>query len=91
MSADAAARAQIASRLDATMLVEAGAGTGKTRALVDRVVALVAAGTPIERIAAITFTERAAAELRERVRMGLEERAGDGPRPAGGRAAAPPP
>ncbi len=75
MSADAAARREIVERLDATMLVEAGAGTGKTRALVDRVVALVARGTPIERIAAITFTERAAAELRERVRDGLEERA----------------
>ena len=75
MSADAQARREIAERLDATMLVEAGAGTGKTRALVNRVVALVARGTPIERIAAITFTERAAAELRERVRDGLEERA----------------
>ena len=74
MSADDAARREISERLDATMLVEAGAGTGKTRALVDRVVALVERGTPIERIAAITFTERAAAELRERVRDGLEAR-----------------
>jgi ATP-dependent helicase/nuclease subunit A len=63
------------------MLVEAGAGTGKTRALVDRVVALVAErGLPIERIAAITFTDKAAAELRERVRGELDRRvAGDGP------------
>ncbi len=74
---DAAARQAITDRLDATMLVEAGAGTGKTRALVDRVVALVARGTPIERIAAITFTERAAAELRERVRAGLDDRVAD--------------
>jgi ATP-dependent helicase/nuclease subunit A len=73
--ADHAARTAIVERLDATMLVEAGAGTGKTRALVDRVVALVVAGTQIERIAAITFTERAAAELRERVREALEVRA----------------
>jgi len=71
------ARRAIAGRLDATMLVEAGAGTGKTRALVDRVVALVARGTPIDRIAAITFTERAAAELRERVRAGLDDRIAD--------------
>ena len=74
VSPDDAARREIAERLDDTMLVEAGAGTGKTRALVDRVVALVARGTPIDRIAAITFTERAAAELRERVRAGLDER-----------------
>ncbi len=78
---DDAARRLIAERLDATMLVEAGAGTGKTRALVDRVVALVADGTPIERIAAITFTERAAAELRERVRAGLDERIAGGDDP----------
>ena len=82
MSADAAARRQIVEDLDATMLVEAGAGTGKTRALVDRVVALVARGTRIERIAAITFTDRAAAELRERVRTGLEDHAGDAGAPA---------
>ena len=76
MSADAA-REALAGHLGATMLVEAGAGTGKTRALVDRVVGLVAAGTRIERIAAITFTERAAAELRERVRTGLDDRIAD--------------
>ena len=73
MSHDDDARTAIRERLRDTMLVEAGAGTGKTRALVDRVVALVASGVPIERIAAITFTERAAAELRDRVRSGLEE------------------
>ena len=80
MSHDDDARVAIRERLRDTMLVEAGAGTGKTSALVDRVVALVASGTRIERIAAITFTERAAAELRDRVRTGLEEaqgRAGD--------------
>ncbi len=59
--------------LDATLFVEAGAGTGKTAALVDRVVALVLGGRPIERIAAITFTEKAAAELRDRVREELEK------------------
>jgi ATP-dependent exoDNAse (exonuclease V) beta subunit len=75
VSADERARREIVERLDATMLVEAGAGTGKTRALVDRVVALVCRGVSIDAIAAITFTERAAAELRERVREGLENAA----------------
>jgi len=74
VSGDDAAREAIATLLGETMLVQAGAGTGKTRALVDRVVALVATeGVPIERIAAITFTEKAAAELRERVRGRLDE------------------
>ena len=50
------------------MFVEAGAGAGKTSALVGRVVTLVDEGVPIESIAAITFTEKAAGELRHRVR-----------------------
>jgi ATP-dependent helicase/nuclease subunit A len=69
---DKEARATIREALDETLFVQAGAGTGKTSALVDRVVSLVLIGRSIERIVAITFTERAAAELRERVRTGLE-------------------
>lgn len=70
--ADRAARDRIRTRLTETQFVEAGAGTGKTSALVDRAVALVLDGVPIDRIVAITFTEKAAAELRDRVRGGLE-------------------
>ena len=66
------ARARIRESLDATLFVEAGAGTGKTSALVGRVVELVLAGRPMTSIAAITFTEAAAAELRERIRLALE-------------------
>ncbi len=69
---DEETRARIREALGETLLVEAGAGTGKTRALVDRVVALVLGGRPIERIVAITFTEKAAAELKDRVRGELE-------------------
>ncbi len=68
---DAGARRLIAERLDETLFVEAGAGTGKTRALVDRVLALVLSGVPIDRIIVTTFTEKAAAELKERVRYEL--------------------
>ncbi len=71
---DQPARDEIATRLDATLFVEAGAGTGKTAALVQRVVALVESGVPVEAIAAITFTEKAAAELRDRIRAELETR-----------------
>ena len=68
---DQAARDRIASDLDNTLFVEAGAGSGKTRALVDRVVALIGSGVAMENIAAITFTEKAAAELRDRIRERL--------------------
>ena len=70
---DQRTRDRIREALDETLFVEAGAGTGKTSALVDRFVALVLDGTPVERIVAITFTEKAAAELRDRVRGGLEK------------------
>jgi ATP-dependent helicase/nuclease subunit A len=74
---DADARDAIRTRLDDTLFVEAGAGTGKTAALVNRVVALVTAdgpGSPVSMrsIAAITFTEKAAAELRGRIRAAFE-------------------
>ncbi|MBN2565604.1 MAG: UvrD-helicase domain-containing protein, partial [Candidatus Eisenbacteria bacterium] len=55
-----------------TYLVEAGAGTGKTTVLVDRLLALIRAGARISRIVAITFTEKAAGELRVRLRGSLE-------------------
>lgn len=71
--ADQDALGRIREALDETLFVEAGAGTGKTHALVERFVALVLGGRPIERLVAITFTEKAAAELRERVRSGLEK------------------
>ncbi|HUQ40640.1 MAG TPA: UvrD-helicase domain-containing protein, partial [Acidimicrobiales bacterium] len=50
----------------------------KTTALVGRIVALVAGGAQMRRIAAITFTEAAAAELRDKVRAELEKAAGAG-------------
>ncbi len=77
VAVDAAARAEIARHEPPgrTLFVEAGAGSGKTRALVDRIMALLAAGAELEQVAAITFTEKAAAELRERVRLRLEEHA----------------
>ncbi len=74
---DTAARRRVADDLDATLFVEAGAGTGKTTALVARVTNLVACGrVRLGEVAAITFTEAAAAELRERIRLSLERAAG---------------
>jgi ATP-dependent helicase/nuclease subunit A len=75
---DAEARHVIQSDLDTNLLVEAGAGSGKTTELVARMVALVESGTAgVEAIAAVTFTRKAAAELRERFQSRLEARAGE--------------
>ena len=57
---------------DTTFLLEAGAGTGKTTVLVGRLVNLVRHGpTTLDRIVAITFTEKAAGELKLRLRDAL--------------------
>ena len=75
---DQTARDAIVERLDENMVVEAGAGTGKTRSLVDRIVALITTGRAgIGSIAAITFTEAAAAELRSRIGETLERASED--------------
>ncbi|MBX6331323.1 MAG: UvrD-helicase domain-containing protein [Gemmatimonadaceae bacterium] len=71
---DQPARERILTDLDTNLLVEAGAGSGKTTLLVGRIVALIARGTPVERIAAVTFTRKAANELRERLQVELEAR-----------------
>ena len=77
-AADEKSRCIIRENLDNTLFVEASAGTGKTTSLVDRVVNLVATGrTTLDRLAAITFTESAAAELRDRIRERLELAAED--------------
>ena len=70
---DAPARARIKGELDTTLFVEAAAGTGKTTELVGRIAALLRSDRArIENIAAITFTERAAGDLRLRIRQVLE-------------------
>ncbi len=69
--------------LDRTLFVEAGAGTGKTTQLVDRIVNLVLEQrVPLSQIAAITFTEAAAAELQSRIRVRFETRANQATGPA---------
>jgi DNA helicase-2/ATP-dependent DNA helicase PcrA len=49
------------------LLIVAGAGTGKTRTLTERIKHLIAHGTPPERIYAVTFTNKAAKEMASRV------------------------
>lgn len=71
---DHAARERAATDLDTTLFVEAAAGTGKTTTLVARVLSAVSTGRArLREIVAITFTEKAAGELKLRLREKLEE------------------
>ena len=76
--ADAKDRESIRTELDRTLLVEAAAGTGKTTELVHRIVAVLAEGrAKVDSIVAVTFTEKAAGELKLRMRTGLEKARGE--------------
>ena len=67
-------RDRIVGELDTTMLVEAAAGTGKTTSMIGRMVELVATGAcTIGEMAAVTFTRKATAELRDRFQVAMEE------------------
>jgi ATP-dependent helicase/nuclease subunit A len=68
-------REQILSELDSNILVEAAAGTGKTTSMVGRMLALLSTGkcADIRTLAAVTFTRKAAAELRGRFLVELEK------------------
>ncbi|OGK85260.1 MAG: hypothetical protein A2X53_12835 [Candidatus Rokubacteria bacterium GWA2_70_23] len=75
MIPDQAARDLIRERLDVNMLVEAGAGSGKTQSLAGRMAAGIAEGRYlVDHMAAVTFTRKAAAELRGRFQLELENR-----------------
>lgn len=75
---DAVARRRIRESLDESLIVEASAGTGKTTELVHRIVQVLARGRArIDQIVAVTFTNKAAGELKIRLRQKLDdERAG---------------
>lgn len=71
---DDAARERIRHSLGESLMVEASAGTGKTTELVHRIVQVLASGrTTIEKIVAVTFTHKAAGELKIRLRQKLDE------------------
>src|SRR6516164_3502255 len=61
---------------DKNTVVWASAGTGKTRKLVEVYLELLEKGIDPLRIVAVTFTEKAAAEMRDRIRTALYEKPG---------------
>jgi ATP-dependent helicase/nuclease subunit A len=75
---DHAARERAATDFERNLGVTAGAGAGKTSLLIERMLeALLVRGVPSDGLVAITFTEKAAAEMRERLLAGLSAVARD--------------
>jgi ATP-dependent exoDNAse (exonuclease V) beta subunit len=74
---DQSDRDRIRTDLDATLFVEAAAGTGKTSEMIERIVAIIAAGrATIDEVFAVTFTEKAEATTSLRTRKGEKGRFG---------------
>jgi ATP-dependent helicase/nuclease subunit A len=79
MTPDQADRDLARRSLDRNVVVEAGAGTGKTTLLTDRILFLLAAGGPrgegldITRVVALTFTEKAGGEIKARLAQRLAD------------------
>lgn len=74
LNEDKESRNRIVAETDTNFFVEAGAGSGKTTMLVNRMVSMIEHGTDISKICAITFTKAAAGEFYERFQNRLTER-----------------
>ena len=85
---DEAARARVRGDHATSFVLEAGAGTGKTTLLVDRLECMVRAGVRLDEVAAVTFTENAATTMKLRLRERLEKARADALAPADERARA---
>ena len=64
---------EAANNISGPLLILAGAGAGKTKTIVERVVNIIKSGVEPRNVLCVTFTNKAAKEMRERIMMRLRE------------------
>lgn len=65
---------QVINETEGEILVSASAGSGKTAVMIERLIRLIESGTSVDNVLCLTFTEAAAQEIKERLRISLIDR-----------------
>ena len=71
--ADFTPEQKLAIETQGRVIVSASAGSGKTTVMIEKIIRLIKAGTHVDELLAVTFTKKAAAQMKEKLAKALIE------------------